>query len=115
MIRSTYTYAVLEISQAAYDDIAAKLKAAGYDHAFHENDQHGTVIDMHGIAVSAKPLAIPAFRLPESWTAADTATRLDLIEKEGYNAVGEFEVQLMIREIRSLQAAQNSSGTVTKH
>lgn len=43
----TYTYALLPLSRAAYDEIAAKLRAAGYDQAFHEDD----IIDMHGIAV----------------------------------------------------------------
>jgi hypothetical protein len=37
------------------------------------------------------------------WDDSKTAERLSLIEKEGYNAVGEFEVLLMIREIRRLQ------------
>ncbi len=46
----THTYAILEISRAAYEEIAAKLEAAGYQHAFHENDGEA-VIDMHGIAV----------------------------------------------------------------
>lgn len=51
----TYTYAVLEISQLAYDEIAAKLEAAGYQHAFHRDptDNGAPVIDMHGIAVKA--------------------------------------------------------------
>lgn len=46
-MRSTYTYAKLPLSQAAYDEIATKLRNAGYDHAFMKN---GT-IDMHGIGV----------------------------------------------------------------
>lgn len=53
MIRSTYTYtyAELEVSPEAYDEIAAKLKAAGYDHAFMSDG----AIDMHGIGL-VKPL-----------------------------------------------------------
>lgn len=47
-MRQTYTYATLELSQAAYDEIAAKLKEADYGHAFMED---GT-IDMHGIGVT---------------------------------------------------------------
>lgn len=46
-IRQTHTYAELEVSAAAYDEIAGKLRAAGYDHAFHD----GT-IDMHGIGLT---------------------------------------------------------------
>jgi hypothetical protein len=44
----TYTYAVLEISSEAYEEIAVKLRAAGYDHAFGKDGE----IDMHGIAVA---------------------------------------------------------------
>lgn len=46
-VRQTHTYAELEISKAAYDEIAGKLRAAGYDHVFME----GGAIDMHGLAV----------------------------------------------------------------
>lgn len=42
----THTYAGLEVSAATYDEIAAKLRAAGYDHAF-----DGDVIDMNGIGL----------------------------------------------------------------
>lgn len=45
-MRTTHTYAVLEITFEAWEEIADKLRAAGYDHAF-----DGDVIDMHGIAV----------------------------------------------------------------
>lgn len=51
MSRSTYTFAVLELSPAAYEEIHSKLKAAGYSHQFHV-EQERTVIDMHGIAVA---------------------------------------------------------------
>lgn len=46
----THTYAVLDVSRAAYDEIRRKLDAAGYQHAF-----DGDVIDMHGIALAAPP------------------------------------------------------------
>lgn len=46
----TYTYAILEISAAAYQEIKQKLTDVGYEHAFHDD-----VIDMHGIAVQAEP------------------------------------------------------------
>ncbi|MBF8297395.1 MAG: hypothetical protein HW395_52 [candidate division NC10 bacterium] len=48
----TYTYAILSVSQATYDEVKAKLAAAGYDQAFHD-DEDGPVIDMHGIALQA--------------------------------------------------------------
>lgn len=50
----TYTYAILEVSTAAFEEIAGKLRAAGYDQAFHDEDD-GVVIDMHGIALIAVP------------------------------------------------------------
>ena len=46
----TYTYAELEISPAAYDEIEAKLKAAGYDQALHDGR-----LDMEGIALTRGP------------------------------------------------------------
>lgn len=46
-MRSTYTYAVLNVSPECYQEIRDALKTAAYDHAFHENG----VIDMHGIAL----------------------------------------------------------------
>lgn len=49
-MRTTYTYTTLAVSQAAYDEIRAKLAAAQYDHAFHEEGR----IDMHGIALKAQ-------------------------------------------------------------
>lgn len=52
MGRTTHTYAILELSQSAYDEIKKKLDDAGYDHAFHHDADHGTVLDMHGIAVA---------------------------------------------------------------
>lgn len=49
--RATHTYALLEVSPAVYEEISAKLRAAGYDHAFHDDEEHGAVVDMHGIAL----------------------------------------------------------------
>jgi hypothetical protein len=46
-LRSTYTYAEMEVTAAAYDEIAGKLRAAGYDHAFNDG-----AIDMHGIGLT---------------------------------------------------------------
>ena len=52
----TYTYALLPVSQRTYDEIAEKLRDAGYDQAFQEDTSltslNGQVIDMHGIALS---------------------------------------------------------------
>lgn len=46
-LRVTHTFVDLEVSQATYDEIAGKLREAGYDHAFIK----GGAIDMHGIGL----------------------------------------------------------------
>lgn len=47
-IRSTHTYAELELSKDAYNEIKTKLLLAGYEHTFMADG----IIDMHGIGVS---------------------------------------------------------------
>lgn len=51
---TTHTYALLEVSPATYDEVAEKLKAADYDHAFVEG-----AIDMHGIGLQRGPAPPP--------------------------------------------------------
>ena len=54
-LRSTYTYAILEVSKEAYDEIRAKLEKAGYQQAFHQSPtEDQEVIDMHGIALAVE-------------------------------------------------------------
>lgn len=48
----TRTYVILNLSRAAFDEIKAKLADAGYDHAFHRDNERGWVIDMNGLAVA---------------------------------------------------------------
>lgn len=50
---SAPSYAELELSAAAYDEIEKKLLAAGYDHLFARGP--GSAIDMQGIAVTREP------------------------------------------------------------
>lgn len=48
----THTYAELAVSRATYDEIAGKLREAGYDHAFlPERGRDEPTIDMHGIGL----------------------------------------------------------------
>jgi hypothetical protein len=49
----TYTYAILEVSERAYQEIRKALEKADYRHCFHEEDGR-VVIDMHGIALAKK-------------------------------------------------------------
>lgn len=46
----SHTYALLDLSPAAYAEVRSKLAAAGYQHAFDKSDGI-EVIDMHGLAV----------------------------------------------------------------
>lgn len=78
-IRQTHTYAELEVSAATFDEIAGKLKAAGYDHAFMEGiHENGTAIDMQGIGLtqpvrSAEPVGSPQERALEAVRAIAAA------------------------------------------
>lgn len=49
----TYTYVLMELSDAAYDEIRKKLEDAGYDEHLHDNpdDPARPRLNMHGIAV----------------------------------------------------------------
>lgn len=53
----SYTYALLQVSDAAFDEIERLLKEAGYDHCIEQSKQYGgrQIIDMHGIALERKP------------------------------------------------------------
>ena len=51
--QTTYTYALLEISGLAFDEIKGKLIAAGYSDQFEEVDGK-IVIDMHGIGLTVE-------------------------------------------------------------
>mgnify|MGYP001606129669 CR=1 FL=1 len=56
----THTYAELMVSEKTYNEIASKLRVAGYDHAFIPGEKvtEGSigrdVIDMHGIGLIAQ-------------------------------------------------------------
>jgi hypothetical protein len=50
-IRTTYTFATLEVTERTFNEIKKKLKDAQYDHAFVDD----TTIDMHGIGLVPEP------------------------------------------------------------
>jgi|SRR6185295_6072699 len=52
----TYTYAILEVSPSAYQEIHDALERAGYAHCFEGREG---VIDMHGLALRAKDPVAP--------------------------------------------------------
>jgi hypothetical protein len=52
-MRTTHTYATLEVSESTCDEIKSKLEAAGYHHLFIKNDEAPALplISMQGIAL----------------------------------------------------------------
>ena len=52
-MRTTHTYAVLEVAPEIYKQIRKQLEEAGYEHAFHTGEADEEVIDMHGLALRA--------------------------------------------------------------
>ena len=50
----THTFAVMQVSKAAYAEIKRKLEEAGYEHAFTRTTKHGDVLDMSGIALAVE-------------------------------------------------------------
>lgn len=57
----THTYAVLQVSREAYEEIRRLLQQARYDHAFIGKDALDPyeVIDMHGLALQRRPEESP--------------------------------------------------------
>lgn len=53
----THSYALVNVSASAYDEVKAILEQAGYQHAI---DQQQNVIDMHGLALRLDPAKAPA-------------------------------------------------------
>lgn len=77
----TYTYTVLNVSPRAYAEIAERLKAAGYESAFHDDGDDGVVIDMHGIALARASLAAETETAPG--TTIEVGTLLSHRTKTG--------------------------------
>lgn len=59
-MNGTHTFATLELSAAAYDEIREKLEKAGYQHAFLEEG----AIDMHGLGVT-RAAEVPCTESPD--------------------------------------------------
>lgn len=85
----TYTYARLPVSKPTYDEIAGKLRDAGYHHCFEDGD-----IDMHGIGlVVEEPNRFEALLgsdvLPSMvWIARDTYAQLGDVVRRGFDGTG---------------------------
>ena len=87
----TYTYAILDVSRATYDEVRRLLDSAGYQHVFDRD-----VIDMHGIALRAVGAdAVLAFPKPEphkkakarakrSEKVVESEVRSAVVDRDGY-------------------------------
>lgn len=84
----THTFAELEVSEGAYDEIAQKLKDAGYEHAF-----IGETIDMHGIGLT-KGQPIPKGQISDGYHTFD-----ELYDHRCLLFLAFQEAELRIREI----------------
>jgi hypothetical protein len=85
----TYTYVSLPVSAPAYDEIATKLRAAGYDHCFDLE-----TIDMHGLAlVREEPdrfeCLLGSDVLPSQvWISRDKTVQLGAVVRRGFEETG---------------------------
>jgi hypothetical protein len=52
----SHTYSILEVSARAYAELRARLEAAGHESAFHDDAEHGVVLDMSGVAIAKQSL-----------------------------------------------------------
>jgi hypothetical protein len=61
----THTYAILEVSESTYREVAELLKSKGYGHCLKTTGTGRPVIDMHGIAlaVSSAPPPEPSYTI----------------------------------------------------
>jgi len=83
----THTYAILDVSSAAYEEIRQKLAEAGYEHAFNDDGDGRECIDMHGVALRSEPSpeATKDVGLPPEWRTV--LPQLQRIERQpaGHN------------------------------
>ena len=80
-MKTTHTYAVLEVPRTVYAAVRALLARASYDHAFHGNAD-GEVIDMHGIAPRAlepRPTAGDSIEVGSLLSQATKEGRVELV------------------------------------
>lgn len=73
----THTFAIMEVSQATYDEVRKKLEEAEYHHAVIQQPNGGSeVLDMDGIALMLTPVrAVPEPRHSQYcvWSICDNA------------------------------------------
>lgn len=91
-MRQTHTFATLELTPAAYDEIRTKLTAAEYQHTFMDDG----AIDMHGIGVTRGPEAPPQ--------PAPDSERIDWLEEMFRNCPG---TSLMFNSVEDIEVAES--------
>lgn len=119
----THTYAVLEVSAAAYAEVRALLAQAGYRHAFHETQAGQAVIDMHGIALAAQATTAPASEseerltrlMDEAFAVANHPAMLDwvnvLFELRRLRTAAARQRDLLFRVLQVFEADPDVPGT----
>jgi hypothetical protein len=110
----THTYAELEISQSAWNEIAQKLRAAGCGHAFVDEE----TIDMHGIGLTAAPGPVEMcknadgqlfFRYPERVQPIDFIPKPTTLKVPGLMALGTEParpIETSIPALKGMEIAQ---------
>lgn len=94
---TTHTYALLEISAPAFNEIAQKLAKAGYDHAF-QGEAGKAVIDMHGIGLAPDPNVKPGTTKIECISILSNRTKAGMVQL----LVNDASVQLDLDKAREV-------------
>jgi hypothetical protein len=87
MTTYTHTYATMQVSRGTFEEVKAKLVAAGYEHAIHPpGEEDGTLLDMHGIALTTELGSIKGYVFTEARVRAFMATMQEHGFLYGYDA-----------------------------
>ena len=92
----TYTYAILDVSQEVYDEIADRLRAAGYRDCFHDKHDGRTVINMHGIAIRAEEFEGPVQPPPPPFTIPKVPLTITNDQRIPLNLTGLIEIICLV-------------------
>lgn len=96
-MRSTHTYALIEISGPAFNEIAQKLLKAGYQHAFGGNGE----IDMHGIGLGVDKTITAETTTIETLSLLSARTKQGLVQLRVNDAVVQMDLD-KAREVRGM-------------
>jgi hypothetical protein len=100
-MKTTHTYALLEISAPAFNEIAQKLKAAGYNQAFTGKAE----LDMHGIGIAPDPNIKPGDDYLEARSLLSARTKEGRVELRINDSVTQLDLDKAREVVRMLQGA----------